>query len=270
MAFEAINKLAEGVSEYLEVPVEAELLDKASAVIRNFGYDMEDAISVFLRRTIQTPHQSIDNERGEEYIREIADATLDDMATQPLLVPRRDVFSVELPDYAMPAFCSFLKPYFGSIEDIAAFRCALYRDDHCKPEDMDFKSAKLYGAKYNKQNAGMYEHTNIWGFPYFVWWDRLESIHLWVGNRKRFYRCVRVRIKNLQYDTDKDTLMKSSPGEQIWGYPHILEYQHPFHFSRMYVVEKKFDTEEDLLENLEHFDGSIELKGWLDDLFGDG
>lgn len=64
--------------------------------------------------------------------------------------------------------------------------------------------------------------------------------------------------------------MKSSPGEQIWGYPHILEYRHPFHFSRMYVVEKKFDTEEDLLENLEHFDGSIELKGWLDDLFGDG
>lgn len=268
--FEAIKKLAEGVPDYLEVPVGAELLDNASSVIRNLGYNMEDAISVFLRRIIQTPHQSIDKARAKEFIRGIADTTLEDMATQPLLIPRRDIFGVELPDYAMPGFCSGSKPYFGSIEDIAAFRRAINNDDRRKPEDMEFMSAKMYGARYNAQAAGTYEYTNIWGFQYFVWWDKLESVHLWIRYKERFYRCVRVRMKSLQYDTNKDALMKSSPGEQIWGYPHILEYRHPFHFSRMYVVEKKFDTEEDLLENLEYFDGSIELKGWLDDLFGDG
>ena len=65
MAFDAIKKLAEGVPDYLEVPVEAGLLDKATAIINGLGYDMEDVISIFLRRTIQTPHQGIDKSRAE-------------------------------------------------------------------------------------------------------------------------------------------------------------------------------------------------------------
>ena len=270
MAFDAMKKLADGVPDYLEVPVEDGLLDQASTVIRNMGYDMEDAISIFLRRIVQTPYQKADTKRAEEHIREIADTTIDDMATQPLLLPRRDVFSVELYDYAMPGFCSNWKPYFGSIEDIAEFRRALHSDDRRKPENMSFSSVKLYGAKHRTQDAGMYEHTNIWGFPYFVWWDKLESVHLWVSHKDKYYRCMRARMKNLQYDTDEDASMKDSPGEQIWGYPHILEYKHPFHFSRMYVIEKVFSAEENLLEDMERFDGGIELKGWLDDLFGDG
>ena len=79
--FEAIKKLAEGVPDYLEVPVEAELLDKASAIINGLGYDMEDAISIFLQRTIQMPHDDIDKARVEDFIRGIADATLEDMAS---------------------------------------------------------------------------------------------------------------------------------------------------------------------------------------------
>ena len=47
-----------------------------------------------------------------------------------------------------------MKLYFGSIEDIASFRHALFNDDRCKPEDMEFMSAKLYGAKFNSQAAG--------------------------------------------------------------------------------------------------------------------
>ena len=270
MAFDAIKKLAEGVPDYLEVPVEAGLLDKATAIINGLGYDMEDVISIFLRRTIQTPHQGIDKARAEELIRGIANATLEDMATQPLLIPRRDVFGVELPDYAMPGFCSGSKLYFGSIDDIASFRSALYSDDRCKPEDMEFMSAKLYGAKYSSQAAGKCEHTNVWGFPYFAWWDRLESVHLWIRYKDRFLRCVRVRMTNLRIDTNEDASASYSPGEQLWGYPHILEYRQPYHFNRMYEVEKTYETEDSLLYDLAHYDGSIELTTWLDDLFGDG
>ena len=270
MAFDAIKKLAEGVPDYLEVPVEAELLDKASAIINGLGYDMEDSISILLQRTIQTPHQGIDKARAEELIRGIANATLEDMATQPLLIPRRDVFGVELPDYAMPGFCSGSKLYFGSIEDIASFRRALYSDDRCKPEDMEFMNAKLYGAKYSSQAAGKCEHTNVWGFPYFAWWDRLESVHLWIRYKDRFLRCVRVRMTNLRIDTNEDASASYSPGEQLWGYPHILEYRQPYHFNRMYEVEKTYETEDSLLYDLAHYDGSIELTTWLDDLFGDG
>ena len=47
-----------------------------------------------------------------------------------------------------------MKLYFGSIKDIASFRHALFNDDRYKPEDMEFMSAKLYGAKLNSQAAG--------------------------------------------------------------------------------------------------------------------
>ena len=214
------------------------MLEKATAVIHALGYDIEEAIAIFLRRIVQADTTSVDPAQAEEFIRKTADTTLDDMVTQPLLMPKRDVFSVELLDYATPGFCTNWKPYFGTIEDIAAFR--------------------------------MYEHTNIWGYPYFVWWDRLESVHLWIGSKDKFLRCVRARMKNLKYDTDEDAAMIQSPGEQIWGYPHVLEYRHPFHFNRMYVIEKRFDSEKEMINDLESYDGGIELSGWLDELFGDG
>lgn len=271
MAFDAIKKMAEGVPDYLEVPItEDGLLEKATAAIHALGYDMEEAIAIFLRRIVQTAPSAADPAQAEEYVRRTADTTLDDMATQPLLMPKRDVFSVELMDYATPGFCSNWKPYFGTIEDIAAFRNALHRDEKRKPEDMSFVPVKVYGVKQEVRDAGMCEHTNIWGYPYFVWWDRLESIHLWISSNGKFYRCVRARMRNLKIDTNKDASMIKSPGGQIWGYPHVLEYRHSFHFNRMYVIEKRFDTESELLEDLDSYDGSIELKGWLDDLFGDG
>ena len=113
-------------------------------------------------------YEAGDKLAAEEHISEIADKTLDDMFTQPLLIPKRDVFSVQLLDYAKPGFCTFSKPYFGTIEDIAEFRRALHRDEKRKPEDMTFTSVRVFGSKHEIRDAGMYEHINIWGFPYFV------------------------------------------------------------------------------------------------------
>ena len=35
-------------------------------------------------------------------------------------------------------------------------------------------------------------------------------------------------------------------------------------------LKKTYETEDSLLYDLAHYDGSIELTTWLDDLFGDG
>ena len=102
MAFDAIKKMAESVPDYLEVPVtEDGLLEKATAAIHALGYDMEEAISIFLRRIVQS-EAAANPAQAEEYVRRTADTTLDDMVTQPLLVPRRDVFSVDLLDTQHP------------------------------------------------------------------------------------------------------------------------------------------------------------------------
>ena len=84
MAFDAIKKMAEGVSDYLEVPVtEDGLLEKATAAIHALGYDMEEAISIFLRRIVQT-ESAADPAQAEEYVRRTADTTLDDVVNQGL------------------------------------------------------------------------------------------------------------------------------------------------------------------------------------------
>ena len=166
MAFDGFKKMADGVPDYLEVPVtEDGLLEKATAAIHALGYDMEEAISIFLRRIVQTVPSAADLAQAEEFIRKTADTSLDDMVTQPLLMPKRDVFSVELLDYATPGFCTNWKPCFGTLEDIATFRNALHRDEKRKTVDMSFAPVKVYGAKQKVRAEGMYEHTNIWGYP---------------------------------------------------------------------------------------------------------
>ena len=85
MAFEAIKSLLKGMPEYLEVPVaEKGLLDSATEVLRGLGYNMEEAIAIFLRRIIQTSYTAADRQDAEKHISEIADRAIDDMAAQCL------------------------------------------------------------------------------------------------------------------------------------------------------------------------------------------
>ena len=44
----------------------------------------------------------------------------------------------------------------------------------------------------------------------------------------------------------------------------------PYVLIGLYEVEKTYETEDSLLYDLAHYDDSIELTTWLDDLFGDG
>ena len=88
MAFEAIKSLLEGMPEYLEVPVaEKGLLDSATEVLWDLGYNMEEAIAIFLRRIIQASYTAADRQDAEKHISEIADRALEDMVTGGCLRP---------------------------------------------------------------------------------------------------------------------------------------------------------------------------------------
>lgn len=88
MAFEAIKRLVEGVPKYLEVPVAEEgLLDSATEILRGLGYNMEEAIAIFLRRIIQTSYTAADKQDAEKHISEIADRALEYMVTGGCLGP---------------------------------------------------------------------------------------------------------------------------------------------------------------------------------------
>ena len=255
--------------EIMTFTVDSALLEAATAVVNSMGYDMEGATILYLRRLgeFELP---LDRQQADDYIRKAADGSYEDMCTQPLLLPHGEIYGAELLDCAVPAFVTFEKPYFGSLEDIADFRSALREAKVTGLKEMTFFTTRLYGAKHSEQGKGTYEHINIHGFPYYIWWDHLESVHVWLRYREKYWRCLRARITNMRYCIDPEEEKAESSGEQIWGHPNIVEYRKPYHFNRMYVIEKRFDSEKELLEDMEQFHGEVELQGFLDDIFGDG
>ncbi len=261
------------MTEILTFHADPLIFHAASEVVKGWGYDMEEAVNLFLRRFVETvplPEHPVPREEAVATIRKTVDRNCMDMYTQPLLLPHGDVYGVELLDCALPAFVTFEKPYFGSLEDIAEFRRALRESKASGLKEMTFFTTHVYGAKHSEQEKGTFEHTNTWGFPYFIWWERLESVHVWLRYNQKYWRCLRARITDMTIDTEPDGENAHSYGEQIWGHPNIVEYRKPYHFNRMYVIEKHFESEKELLEDMEQFHGDVELKGFLDDIFGDG
>lgn len=53
------------------------------------------------------------------------------------------------------------------------------------------------------------------------------------------------------------------------GLPHVRNTAIPF-ISAECMWLKRFESEKELQEDLKNYDGGIELRGWLDELFGDG
>lgn len=249
--------------------VDSTLLEAATAVVNSMGYDIEGAVILFLRRLVES-ELPLDKQLADTYMKKAADGSYEDMFTQPLLLPHGEIYGVELLDYALPAIVTFEKPYFGSLDDIVEFRTALRQSEAKGLKEMIFFTTHIYGAKHSEQEKGTYEHLNTYSFPYYIWWDRLESVHVWLRYNEKFWRCIRARITNMTIDTEPDGKNAHSYGEQIWGHPNIVEYRDPYHFNRMYVIEKRFDSEKELLEDMEQFHGEVELKGFLDDIFGNG
>jgi len=272
MEFKWIKKIAENTPDYLDVQVEDGLLEKAEHIVRGLSMRMEDAVSLFLRRLIQSAPDEVQGksrEEAEQLVHRIADLSVADMKTQPLLLPATDVLSFELLDYTLPPFVTFTKDYYGTQADIDAFFSSQREDNPDIDKNLRLVPVHMYGSRSSCIPSGHYDHTNMWGFPYIVWWDRIESVHIWIKHKDRYRRCLRTRILNLRYNTEFDGQLKRIDG-QIWGHPHIIEHAEPFHFNRLYVTEKVFLSEEELKADMDHFDNKPLLKEWLNNIFADG
>lgn len=197
------------------------------------------------------------------------------------------IYHIELDDYSTPAFVSFGKNYYGTMEDIEEF-ISKFKDDEngelvkafqeYKDGNRDveitvaykkrkmLEEVKIYGSKEINSGSFEWEHTNIWGFPYYLRCESLNSLHFWIKSGVILYRVIKAKFTNLQY---KNAIGEWSDINSIWGFPHIIEFGM---YNTLMVVEKMFDTVQELKNDMQNFNSieDMDFTSFCNDIFGDG
>ncbi len=81
------------MTEILTFHADPLIFHAASEVVKGWGYDMEEAVNLFLRRFVETvplPEHPVPREEAVATIRKTVDRNCMDMYTQPLLLPHGD------------------------------------------------------------------------------------------------------------------------------------------------------------------------------------
>lgn len=203
-------------------------------------------------------------------------------------------YVLNLWDYGTPAFVSFDKMYIGTEADI---RVAMRSMKKKNADSETVKALERYfgGDKNATHNIAYneipilepctyiasstitlgeysWEHTNVWGYPYYMKCDSAEVKQILVRYKKKYYRCVRAWFQNLRYgvSTEKYSLL----GDFYLGLSELFDVTDKpdkgrTMSNRLYVVEEVCNKLEDANKKLlsaEH----LEFKGFCDDIFADG
>lgn len=200
------------------------------------------------------------------------------------------VYHIELDDYSMPAFVSFGKNYYGTMQDIEEFISKFKDDDNNEYSELvrafeDYKKGnenveitvaynkrkmleevKVYGYREIISGSYQWEHINIWGFPYDLRCEGLKSKHYWIKNNDVLCRVIKAKFTKLQYKNAVNNWVNINA---IWGFPHIIEFGM---YNTLMVIEKRFDTFKDLKEDMKQFKSieDMDFTAFYNDIFGDG
>jgi len=205
-------------------------------------------------------------------------------------------YRLELDDYSAAAFTSFGKYYYGTMEDLRYFFGELTIDEELKKRFKDLISTfqafnegqqdLTHSIAYRKVpflvpahllhketvtlESYKWEHTNTWGWPYYMRCDKVESEHLWFACGGEYFRAVKAVFSKLQYAGTADQW--NHIGTMLWGFPCILT-GNPFSFwNRLAEPEKHFKTMEEVRQDWKAFleTPDPDYSEFCNDIFGDG
>ena len=205
-------------------------------------------------------------------------------------------YRLELDDHSAAAFTSFGKYYYGTMEDLRCFFGELIIDEDLKKRFKDLISTfqafdegqrgLTHSIAYRKvpflvpahllhkeavtlENY-KWEHTNTWGWPYYMRCDKVESEHLWFACGGEYFRAVNAVFSKLQYAGTAGNW--NHIGTMLWGFPCILA-GNPFSlWNRLAEPEKHFRIEEEVLQDWNEFlkAPDPDYSEFCNDIFGDG
>ena len=206
-----------------------------------------------------------------------------------------EYYVLRLWDSATPAFVSSDKMYIGTEDDIRALLEQIKQFEKYSEETLSAIARYIAGDKTTKHNIAYrdipvlehcdriasstlslenysWEHTNIWGFPYFMKCDFAEVKQIIVKYKRKYYRCIRAWFKNLCYESKSGIWILM--GDFFFGPAYLFGVKEDLVEgrtlnNRLYVVEKVYDNLDDADDeflSIEHLD----FAGICNDIFGDG
>ena len=176
-------------------------------------------------------------------------------------------YRILLDDYSAASFTSFDKAYFGTMSDLEGWikaieveKCfaerfssltktfrAYQSGQHNITHNVAYQEVRfldkvtlLYRESYTAEKLA-WEHLNTWQWPYFMSCEKVESEHLWLRCKDRYYRCFMAKFYSLKYGTDPNE--QTPAGGMLWGFPEMLEVDDlPLMWNRLAEPEKNFKT----------------------------
>ena len=211
----------------------------------------------------------------------------------------KQYYAISLWDYSLPAICSGSSYYYGTMNEITRFMEALSEKEKTGFENTiaAFEQYKqgVEDATHNVAYAQMrlitpvklieegsqsfpaceWTYLNTYGAPYYLKCDGGKCVQLLVKRDKKYYKCIRFYLENLQYssDYDRDSWRKLDGG--FWGHPCMIDVDR-FRDSKfvvhsnLFAEEKVFDTIKAAhLDNLNN-NTVPDIAAFAKDVFGDG
>lgn len=205
-------------------------------------------------------------------------------------------YRLELDDCAAASFTSFGKYYYGTMEDLRGFFGELSRDrdfkDRYKSLTSTFRAFEegqqnlthhvayrevpflvpvrlLHKEKITLENHE-WEHTNTWGWPYYMRCEKVESEHLWLACGRECCRATKAVFSKLQYSGVIGRW--TTVGTMLMGFPCILTGKPSGFWNRLAEPEKQFNTREEAHQDWEAFSSNPDpnYSEFCNDIFGDG
>ena len=175
-------------------------------------------------------------------------------------------YSFELDNYSAPSCTSSTKTYFGTIEDFKGVISgrASKTDDELKNTFERFAAGErkiIYNAGFIKTrfakpailieekniafDSTEYRFTNVYGFYYYVRFDRAEGKVYLLKQGKSFYVVYRMSLINPIF-SDKVIDIWNRLGDMLWGFPGVLKYNRKDKIltNMLGLIESKFDNEQ--------------------------
>lgn len=203
-------------------------------------------------------------------------------------------FEITLEHYATPSFCSFSKQYIGTLTMLDRFISSISHDVK-EPSYLSgiINGYQRYRSGYHDATAFVaqsevrlihplttiecqhqeaapffYEHTNVWGFPYFIRAERMKADIVYVRRGESYKRYVGASLEHPLYGTTKEDCTDKL-NDRLWGHPGVLSFENGVLSSRIMFCDRLFESQPEMRQDILS-PSPIDFTGFFEDVFGDG
>ena len=206
----------------------------------------------------------------------------------------RELYAINMPDCATPAFCSLSKTYIGEMDDffpiINRLRGVPGYEDTVEAFDeflLGNKTAthsvayaqqvllepvKVISRKMICLGDTVWEHINVWGYPYTLKTTHAEVLRVAVRYHEKNCIFCRACFHDLSYETSENRWHRLDGC--FWGNEWVMQVcpQVEDHYTvsnLLFIMEAQYDTEEQMMAALSD-DSTIQFEEIMNEVFGDG